>query len=429
MKSRWKRALAGGLSVAMLLMTAACQRKPNQTDEAMEDVPMPTTQAERLLSELDQTEPNYYRQLAYFATEDLIRNFWTGSEEEGQIVPTWEGLPQESLPDERGALWEAGEMLFAIYDMWVLTGEARYETMLRAEAQFYRTRFQPEELEEAGALLHTASDDCAWHAMMYLTFYDVTGDMWFVERAVNLLDNAYARWHDDALGGGMWYRDDWDDKSLYEAGIALDWLRLWEITEEERFHTLALESYNWLQEALGRSDGLYFCTINEGGPVGEFSPDRIHEAGSISFLAGNMAMAVMSAKLYRLTGEQVYLDRVYQTCRGLEQYYALEGDVLLNDRDAWTNATFAAFFAAEVLTLPDTERLQELFYGTARSIVENCRTPDGYYGGTWTGPSYGTDSIWSSKGSIPEQIMTSATSVLMVTAAALLEAGVTEYVR
>lgn len=428
MRNQWKRALAGTLLAAMLLTTAGCGRR-EKIDQTVEDVPMPLTQAEQLIKALDPEETSYYQALARFATEDLIHNFWVGSEEEGQIVPTWEGLPKESLPDARGALWEAGEMLFALYDMWVLTGEERYESMLRAEASFYREQFQPEELEEAGALLHTASDDCAWHAMMYLTFYDVTGDRWFVDRAINLLDNAYARWHDDALGGGLWYRDDSEEKSLYEAGIALDWLRIWEITGEERFHTLALESYQWLQEALGREDGLYFCAINEAGPIGEFSPERIHEASSISFLAGNMAMAVMSAKLYRLTGEQVYLDRVYQTCQGLEKYYALEGNVLLNDRDAWTNGTFAAFFAAEVLSLPDTQRMRELLYGTARSIVENARTPEGYYGGTWTGPAYGAESIWSSGGSIPEQIMTSSTSVLMVTAAALAQAGVTEYTR
>ena len=44
------------------------------------------------------------------------------------------------------------------------------------------------------------------------------------------------RWHDSELGGGLWYNDTHGSKALYETGIALTWLRLWEITGEQRFY-------------------------------------------------------------------------------------------------------------------------------------------------------------------------------------------------
>ena len=103
--------------------------------------------------------------------------------------------------------------------------------------------------------------------------------------------------------------------------------------------------------------------------------------------------------------------------------------MLLNDRDAWTNGAFAAMYASQVLALPGTEPMRELLNGTAHSIVTNARTADGYYGGSWQGPAEGEGSKWFAKGSVPKQSMTTATSVLMVVAAAIAEAGIKDYVR
>lgn len=49
----------------------------------------------------------------------------------------------------------------------------------------------------------------------------------------------------------------------------------------------------------------------------------------------------------------------------------------------------------------------------------NERTSQGYYGGSWGGPAESPGSIWCRKGSRPKQIMTSASSVNMIAAAAL----------
>ena len=73
--------------------------------------------------------------------------------------------------------------------------------------------------------------------------------------------------------------------------------------------------------------------------------------------------------------------------------------------------------------------MQQAIKTTALSILRNARTVDGYYGGSWSGPAEGKLSTWWLIESKPQQIMTSSSSVLMITAAALLEAGVTSYVR
>ena len=82
-----------------------------------------------------------------------------------------------------------------------------------------------------------------------------------------------------------------------------------------------------------------------------------------------------------------------------------------------------------MLSLPDTEQMQELLKNTALSIATNARTEDGYYGGSWSGPAEGSGSVWYNAGSVPQQSMTTGTSVMIITAAAILEAGIEHYTR
>lgn len=378
-----------------------------------------------LLRTITPDSDGFYQAIARQAVADIIENFWQGDAETGRIRPTWNGF-SDTLYDYRGVIWEAAMLLYPIYDMWEVTKDPYYLQLLSTQAKFFRENYKEEELEKASGLFNWASDDCAWNALLMLEFYSVTKDQWFIDRTIGLLDSANDRWYNGQLGG-LYYKDGVDFMSMYETGIAWSWLRLWEITGQQRFYDLALRSYEGMHNRLGagREDGLYYIEATSTWPLG--SKENIHEASSSSFLTGNMCMAALSAKFYRITGEQKYLDRVYKTNEGLLKYYTIDG-VLLDDRDAWTNGAFAAFYVSEVLSLPGTEKMQELIKQTAQSIVTNDRTDDGYYGGTWQGPAKGT-SIWYANGSVPEQSMTTGTAVLMVTAAALLEAKVTEYTR
>ncbi len=383
------------------------------------------TPMEMILKNISPGSDGFYQAIARQAVDDVIGNFWIGDHDTGHVLPTWSGF-SENLSDSRGVIWESAMLLYGFYDIWTVTQDPYYFKLLEAQATWFRLNYRETELEKAGGLFNWASDDCAWNALLMLEFYSVTGDQWFIDRTIGLLDSANERWYDEKLNG-LLYKDGVDFMSLYETGIAWSWLRLWEITGEQRFYDLALRSYEGMHDKLGanRDDGLYYVEATYAWPRG--GREDIHEAASSSFLTGNMCMAALAAKFYRITGEQEYLDRVYKTNEGILRYYDI-GGVLLDDRDAWTNGAFVAFYVSEVLSLPNTEVMQALIKSTALSIVTNDRTQDGYYGGSWQGPAKG-NSVWYAGGSVPEQSMTTGTAVLMVTAAALLEEGTTEYNR
>lgn len=166
---------------------------------------------------------------------------------------------------------------------------------------------------------------------------------------------------------------------------------------------------------------MYWCDYSREGPIGRERPEDIREAGSVSFLAGNMAMGTLHAQRYRTTGDPKYLERALQTAAAIHAKYVREG-VLIDDRDAWANGTFAAAWVEDVLTLPGIDRKHSDTLGrTADSIFQKARTKEGFYGGSWSGPSSGPGSAWCVKGSRPEQIMTSGSSANVIMAAALAE--------
>lgn len=364
-------------------------------------------------------EPGHDVAQAEAAVGDLLAHFWTGGLEQGGIVPTSHGYPACDAAHARGGLWERAMAAFALDTLYRATGDATLDRRLKTEWVRLKKLYTPEELEAAGGPLHPACDDSGWDALYYLVLYRHSGDREALARAKGLVENAFRRWHDDQLGGGLWYNNERNKKSLYGVGVVAAALKIAEATGDAALKDTALGCYRWMEAQLLRPDGLYWADREREGPVGRREPEHIGEAGSVTFLAGNMAMGVLHARLYRLTGERVYLERAIRTADALAARLTVDG-VYLDDRDAWSNGTFAGDWAQEVLWLPGVgSRHKELLRRTADSIYQHARTPQGYYGGSWSGPAEGPGSAWCMKGSRPQQITTSASAVNMITAAAL----------
>jgi predicted alpha-1,6-mannanase (GH76 family) len=365
--------------------------------------------------------PGHYTALAQSAVQDLLKNYWTGGPDDGCIAPTYSGYTAPVLPMPRGGMWERGMMTFALDSYYRATGDAVTKRRIKAEWARMKRIYTKEELTSAGGQIHPACDDSGWDASLYMVFYRHLGDPYALECAKGLVDSAYNRWHDDTLGGSIWYDNSRKHKSLYQIGLVNCAMDIWRVSGDKHFHDIAMSCYDWMESHLLRPDGIYWADLGVDGPAGVERPDDIHEGGSVSFLAGNMGMAILHAKLYRATGDKKYLDRALRTADGMSRKFLKDG-VYMDDRDAWANGTFAADWAQEVLTLPGIDpKHKALFFKTADAVYANDRTPDGYYGGCWNGPVDGPGSRWSMNGSRPQQIMTSASTANMVIAAAILE--------
>ena len=366
------------------------------------------------------------------AYEDLLRNYWTGDNETGYIIPTWTGIPVEEVPegDPRGGLWERGAMTICMDNLYRATGDEDIRKRIVLEAKRLKALFTPEELSAAGTHLHWACDDCGWHARLYLLYYQYVKDPWYVDCAKLMVDKAVDRWMDNKMGGSMWYRNDKLFKSLYQIAIVLACLDIYEITGEKRYFLIAMECYYWMEMHLKWKAGIYWTDLNVSGLPGQTQPAMeeysedikyVGDPGSLSFLGGNMAMGAIHARLYRISGLEVYRERLEELCNGLMEIYVRDG-CFINDRDAWTDTYCLGEWTREVMSLPDIDpRLRKAIMDTAISVAENARTEDGHYSAVWRGPAEDPDHTWIKVGSIARQIMTTSTSANWIMCAYLME--------
>ena len=377
--------------------------------------------------------PPDYRQIAINAMDDLMVHFWVGSPADGHILPTNGGFHRPPLKRPGGGLWERATFYFAIDSLHDLTGDPVLAQRLRTEWYHVKTIYPPEKLQAVGEDSGTnwASDDAGWSALFYMAAWRATGDPDALADAKGVVNHAYARWMDDQLGGGMWYSDVRRDKegnprprvkSLYAVALVYASLEIYQATHERPFLDRALGCYDWMESHLLRPDGLYWCDYGSQGPRGAERPADIHQAGSVSFLGGTMGMGATHILLYRLSSDDKYRQRAVHTATALRTGPMVDGNgVFIDDRDAWTNGTFAGEWARAVRMIPGMAPGDgAIIEKTAAAIYTKDRTPDGFYGPCWDGMPEGKVCPW--KNSPPQQIMTSANAVNMIVAGAVCAA-------
>ena len=391
--------------------------------------------------------------LAQTAKRDLLRNFWRGDAVSGAMMREDHGLETQGRQE---MIWAHATMLFALDTFWRATGDEDAKRRIAAQWAFTKANFTEEALARPGENPNRAMDDAGWDAMAYALWFRHTGDPDAMRAAKNLIANSYRYWCDDSVTNGLWYSRvppsqgggaETRFKSLYAVGLVFAALDYTLCTGDDSLMSDTLAVYEWIERHLRRDrravyadglsgggaytvdveDKLYWMEYNEergnrrerNGPDGGTRPGHIREASSVSALFGNMAMSVIQARLYKMRGDEAYRVRALETVRALVEspYYDCDG-AFLNDRDAWVNGLFAGWWVSDVLTLPGMpQKARDMIYTTARSISAKARTPDGFYGAAW-----GSGTAWGSAGPTrPEQIMTSASTVNVIMAAALLE--------
>jgi len=418
---RFAKSIACAAAIATLVSCSApLSAPPAGTDEGQQGE-APEAAKEWISLDIDDWGAvDAYAQRCY---EDLIENWWVDDSYGGHILHTWTGIDVRKVPsgDSRGGIWERGMMFIALDSYYRASGDQRALEKMRLESEHFRTLYSDREMTAAGSSLHWAMDDSGWHAWFYMKMFRYFGDEYYVDRAKALLNNAVVLWKDDKLGGGMWYDSARTSKSLYAVAIVMACLDIYEHEGDEHFYNLAIDQYDWMESTLKRDDGLYWMDMGANGHAwGWDRPDDIREANSVSGLAGNMTMAAIHARLYRMTGIDSFRQRAFDTMDGVKAKQVKDGRYV-NDRDAWTNTTFLMEWVMEVATLPgfDKEHLQILL-NTAVSVAENARTEEGLYSGVWGGPPDDPANLWITKGlGLSVQIMTTCTAANIIMCAAL----------
>ncbi|MDQ2730718.1 MAG: glycoside hydrolase family 76 protein [Armatimonadota bacterium] len=380
-------------------------------------------------------EPTDYVLMGQAAVKDLLRHFWTDTtvlawKPQGHVLPTYAGYANPKPPDQRGILWERATFISVLENYYETTKDPGARQRLAQDWAWEKGLFSLPELTGCGGgSQNPACDDAGWSAVMYLNIYRATADPAALACAKALFMHAYDRWADGKFGGGLSYQDDRKSKASYQVALILAGLRVYEITGDKTCWDRALALYNWAEKHLLRPDGLYWCVIDENGP--QRMQGALREASADTFLAGNMGMGIIQARLYRDTHELAYRLSAFRTADAILAHETDGKGCFLDDRDSFANGYFMGDWVREVLTLPGIKRDHaDLVKQTALAIWMRDRTASGFYGGCWNGPTVGHECPWyrpdlplsSGQHTMPDQIMVSSSAVNIIAAAAQLQA-------
>ena len=404
------------------------------------------------------------------AWRDFTYHYWDPDSHPPRIRPTvFDGTIRNDA--KYPTFWHMAEANNVLYWRWKATGEEAVRQMIRSQFQEVRARYSDERLSSAAWSGYRAdgiinvADDAAWAIAYLCQVHDATGDPVALHLAEALIDSTYKTCADPAKSdAGFLYAlpgQDADHQGVssgHEAVVARCAVYVFEHTSHGHLLALAKGSWNWMRKYLRHPSGVYFAELDirptVGGaanpsyrkPIGWDRPKDIARGGSVAFLGGTMAMASLSAALYMQTGEATYLDEVHSIVAGMTRRdtflrpgapVGVPGDVLVNERDGWANGFTAPYLVQDALSIDGVDangKLKAALANTAMAITKS-RTEDGFYGADWSGPEWDAAHRWetwiaqaAAKGAgsgqgmaLPTQLPTTASSVAMVLAGAMVE--------
>lgn len=154
-------------------------------------------------------------------------------------------------------------------------------------------------------------DDNAWICVRYLTAYEQFGNEDYLKRAKEILEFLWTG-YDDFQGGGIYWDKSYSgNKGVCTNGPAtISHLWMYQITGEEIYLQRGTELYNWVNENLRTSGGIYFAGVND-----PWQP---------AYDQGTMLYA--TCLMYEITGDDAYLKLARKSTTAIASHmFTVEG--------------------------------------------------------------------------------------------------------
>lgn len=359
----------------------------------------------------------------------------------GQVVET---LAQPSF-------WQMAPILSFFYEAWKERGDGPARKIAELQGAYILRAFGETVLKGDGKnVTINISDDACLVARTLRILHELTGeDVWF-RCLAEMLAATTLRFKDPnttntlitfgaSPGGipltghkyGILYGESGTAaetlygkiSTTFELTLAIQYLYLFEKASYGAYLAAAVHTWEEKRQYMRTPpmvtansivEGLYFCEFildpAGRGAEGAFATPRNSYFGKpirnvdSTYMGAAFAMGLLSARLYRLTGEARYLAECKSVAaaivhpNGYLRTYPDGTKVIGNTRECWNSAPDVTDFVREVLPLPgvDPDRsIRRIFRNTALKIGQTCRIENvtykgfprtGYYTGDWQGP-------------------------------------------
>lgn len=413
------------------------------------------------------------------------------------------GLVDTSAETPFPSAWQMECLANPIFNRWLIEKDAEAQRMLADQWFYMRTvrrsdtgalAFPPSVLAGQGiGVTVNTFDDAVWWCTFLMHVHAATGDRLalaclaksIASFCTHFLDPntsgnptidygaaAGAPFRCGAFGslyatpGGTGFAQFGLVSSSIEAGMALCALYVFQALGTRPYLRYAINTYGWIQaklrtprpaDATRKAEALYEAELilNPHGDTGAaessggaFLTPRNAIFGKpirgldSTWQTAAFAMAVLAARLYRQTGQDMYradANRISEGIVSLQGYGRIVGGKLLiqDTRDPWSGGHYVVPWAIESLALPGapaaagTALVNTAAYMLAYNSRPSAGVLPGYLAGEWAGPERNFNdgtSTWlelykrapGNQGS-PAQIMTTGEALCVLQAAAWIE--------
>ena len=217
-------------------------------------------------------------------------------------------------------------------------------------------------------------DDNAWIAMGQIDAYQAVGKKKYLEGAEKTI--AFCLSGIDEENGGVWWRENWPGQSQKSkntcsvAPIAFSCLRYYEITRERKYLETAVGLLGWLDEHLKDADHLYFDNLKMSGQIGRRK------------WSYNSAMPLRCyALLYKLTGEQGYLDKAVEIAQAAKERWYEEASGAIKCESMFAFTLIEGW--VELSNVTNDRRWKDMARSSLHYVHSNVKDSRGRYSKRW----------------------------------------------
>ena len=310
-----------------------------------------------------------------------------------------ENYPKQTSDNSASFLWPYDGLVSGVATLYELGYDVDYQSMVDRFEAYYR---------ESGAVNvggygsatngQTGSgdrfyDDNSIVGIDLVEAYELTGEQKYLDRAKRIV-NFLKSGEDDIFGGGLWWNEslknvpgngDSNKPSCANGFATLFLLRYYSVCpQSEKADVLAFAKrlYGWLVENLrDPSDGCYWNDKSASGSINQ-----------TKWTYNTGAMISNGVHLYRITGEQTYLNQAIASAEGSYSYFVRpNGGIALAypNHDPWFTIKLVRSYMEIEPYYKNAGNYISSFIFFLDHAWENARTPEGLFYEDWTGASEG----------------------------------------
>lgn len=304
--------------------------------------------------------------------------------------------------------WPNAHALHVLVDGYLRTGDENYATKMKALIKGIKVK-------NGNTYNNVFNDDMIWLANSSLRAYEATQDQEYKEVADYLWEIIKTSWSDDVFGGGITWKQDTPKQknAVSNAPAAIIALRLYDIDQDEDDLEWAKKIYAWQKNNLvDPVNGLVWDNISEVNGVVTTNKDWVFTYNMGTWIGAGL-------RLYKITGEQGYLNDALKSARTSLTSPKLVSEGLLRDEGQGDGGLFKGIFVryfTELIEEPtvstkDHDSFVKFFKFNAETLYKKGIVRPGMFCG----------SNWSKAPTGTTDLTTQLSGVMLIEAAAKLD--------